>query len=100
MLSATSSLRMLKDKNLDGSMIEMAYGAPLVTDPPSSSSSNERAPMRPRRSGHWRAFVSLSTSVRTLAFELKLEMVGTRSMVWAPPPPPNAHTHLFPIDLN
>jgi hypothetical protein len=33
MLSATSSLPTFKDKNLDGSMIEMAYGAPLVTDP-------------------------------------------------------------------
>jgi len=44
---------MFKDKNLDGSMIEMAYGAPLVTDP-ISSSSNKRAPMRPRRSGQCR----------------------------------------------
>jgi hypothetical protein len=33
MLSAISSLRIFKDKNLDGSMIEMAYGAPLVNDP-------------------------------------------------------------------
>jgi hypothetical protein len=32
MLSAISSLRMFKDKNLDGSMIETAHGAPLVTD--------------------------------------------------------------------
>ena len=45
MLSATSSLRMFKDKNLDGSM------------------------RRP---------------TRTLAFELKLEIVGTRGMVLCP----------------
>jgi hypothetical protein len=33
MLSAIRSLRMFKDKNLDGSMVETAHGAPLVTDP-------------------------------------------------------------------
>jgi len=98
MISAISSLCMFKDKNLDGSMVETAHGAPLVTPELIFFERARADETETQRAVSRCALVSLSTSASNLAFELKLEMVGTRGMALFPPPPPtHTHTHTHTI---
>ena len=87
MLSVTSSLRIFKDKNLHGSMIEMAYGAPLETDP--RASLRARADETDKQRAVSRCALVLVSKSPTLSPSSSLWKWWSREVWFCAPPSPH-----------